>query len=522
MVVDKEYATAAEYYADHPQTAAPVQPPTGSTEPIGMPNPDVDPNGVTYGPGDIPETAIGEPDTPGPDIPAGQPGGPPIQNVLQGPQEFGGVTFVDPNARYQPVAVAPQAPATYYGSRDMASGLGYVDPTRSTVAGQLATLLGTDSPYIAEARRQGLLQAAQQGGTNSTAAASAAQRAAYEAAMPIVAQDASTYASAQGREQEGEIASTLSGQNATQQSGLSAQSAFQDRILSAQNAMQQAGLSVQDAALQAGLSAQEASQLSMLSFQDSLQASGLSAQEALQQSGLSAQEYIQNSGLSTQNSWQDRLLAADMFGYDTSKLAQQIQGTLTGIGMNIEGNLGAIGMEGSIQAALDKQAQDNAVVLADMGIAADEANVINQITGNYGLALLNNAADILRDPNITNVKDAFDTLFGLSMDTTWGQGAIDIDLTGDTADITAAYTEKLGRAPTEADINYWSNVEGGFNMDAFNQAAQGEIKQNSIVGAYRDILGREPAPAEIEAWMNAGDFNIDTFRAAAQAELGGA
>jgi len=430
------------------------------------------------------------------------------------------------------VPVAPITGTTIYSGTRQDSGLSYVDPTRSTVAGQLTTLLGTNSPYIQEARRQGLLQAAQQGGVNSTASAAAAQREAYAAGLPIASQDAGTFAAAQGREQEGNIGSNLSAQGATQQSGLSAQSAFQDRVLSsqnamqqsglsaqgafqdrvlsAQNAMQQSGLSAQDAAQRAGLSAQEAGQLSALSFQESLQASGLSAQDALQRSGLSAQEFIQQGGLSTQNAWQDRILANDMFGYNTSTLAQQI-----------EGNLGAIGLEGSIKSILDKQAQDHDTMITDKGIDANEANLHTNILGNLTNNVVSQIAGIIGDPNISNKNDAITALFGGLNDTSFGQGVLDINFT-DSSTISSAYKEVLGREPTESELDYWEGTEG-FNMDAFREAAAPEIKQKGIIEAYRTILKREPSPEEVTAWRDMeGPFDIEAFKQAAQAELGGA
>ena len=416
-----------------------------------------------------------------------------------------------PVATPTPVAApAPVSNTNTYSSVRQDSGLAYVDPTRSTVAGQLTTLLGTDSPYIKEARRQGLLQAAQQGGVNSTAAAAAAQREAYAAGLPIASQDAGTYATAQGREQEGNIGASLSAQGATQQSGLSAQGAFQDRVLSAQNAMQQSGLSAQEAAQRSNLSAQEAGQLSALSFQQSLQASGLSAQEALQQSGLSAQEFIQQGGLSTQNAWQDRVLAKDMFGYNTSTLAQQI-----------EGNLGSIGLEGSIKSILDKQAQDHDTVITDKGLDANEANLYTNILGNLTNNIVSQIAGIIGDPNISNKNDAITALFGGLNDTSLGQGVLDIDFT-DSSTISSAYKEVLGREPSESELEYWEGTEG-FNIDSFKEAAAPEIKQKSIIEAYRTILGRAPSPEEVTAWRDMeGPFDIEAFKQAAQAELGGA
>jgi hypothetical protein len=162
---------------------------------------------------------------------------------------------------------------------------------------------------------------------NTSASAEAGQSAAYDAALPIVQQDASTYASAQARQQEGDIAS----------------------------------------------------------------------------------------GLSSQNAYQSRIAAADMFGYDSAKIAQQISGTLA-----------QYDKQGSIQASLDKQAQDNAITLEQMGITAQEANTINGILGDITVATLNNISNAINNSNISNKQDVIDIFTGFLGDTTLGAGAFKI------------------------------------------------------------------------------------------------
>lgn len=95
------------------------------------------------------------------------------------------------------------------------SGLNFVDPDKSTVAGQLNTLLKGDSAYIKQAEEAGKEQAASRGLLNTSAAAGSARKAAIGAAVPIATQDAQTYAAAQGREQAAGIA-----QNQTQTEGI--------------------------------------------------------------------------------------------------------------------------------------------------------------------------------------------------------------------------------------------------------------------------------------------------------------
>lgn len=64
-----------------------------------------------------------------------------------------------------------------------------VTPTRSgssQVAGSLESFLGSNSPYIQNARRRGMEVAATRGGINSSIAAGSAERSAIEAAQPLV------------------------------------------------------------------------------------------------------------------------------------------------------------------------------------------------------------------------------------------------------------------------------------------------------------------------------------------------
>jgi hypothetical protein len=74
------------------------------------------------------------------------------------------------------------------------SGSSYIDPDKSTVAGQLQSLLSSDSPYLSENRRQATEKAGERGLLNSSIAAGAGQRAAIQSALPIAQQDAETYA----------------------------------------------------------------------------------------------------------------------------------------------------------------------------------------------------------------------------------------------------------------------------------------------------------------------------------------
>lgn len=80
----------------------------------------------------------------------------------------------------------------------------YVDEAKSTVAGQLTSLLDQNSAYVQQARQQATEQASGRGLLNSTIAANQGQRAAIQSALPIAQQDAQTWANAQGARQQAE------------------------------------------------------------------------------------------------------------------------------------------------------------------------------------------------------------------------------------------------------------------------------------------------------------------------------
>ena len=93
----------------------------------------------------------------------------------------------------------------------------------ATASYQLNKLLSSDSPNIQSARSNGLSLANDRGMINSSIAAGASEKAAIDAAAPIAAQDASTYAAA-----------GLSNQNANQQLNLTGYSGKINEALQAQ------------------------------------------------------------------------------------------------------------------------------------------------------------------------------------------------------------------------------------------------------------------------------------------------
>lgn len=81
-------------------------------------------------------------------------------------------------------------------------GLSFVNQDKSTVQGQLKSLLSQDNPYITQARQEGERTAAKRGMLNSSMAAGASEASAIKAALPIAQQDATTYATAQSKQQD--------------------------------------------------------------------------------------------------------------------------------------------------------------------------------------------------------------------------------------------------------------------------------------------------------------------------------
>lgn len=134
------------------------------------------------------------------------------ETVETTPEEQTGVMGIaDPYAGLQSNEEAPD-----YGTYDPAAvnetiasnvniqqGSEYVTP-ESTVAGQLSSLLNTDSKYIEQARLGAAEQAQGRGMLNTSAAAGAGEQAAIVEGSKIASQDASTYAAANQQQQQAE------------------------------------------------------------------------------------------------------------------------------------------------------------------------------------------------------------------------------------------------------------------------------------------------------------------------------
>lgn len=151
------------------------------------------------------------------------------QTISQKAQDVAKATGV----AYQDVGKVPEP--TQWASLDtqrmntnipqVSQGLDYVDADKSTVKGQLSSLLSQDSPYVKQAEIAGERQAASRGMLNTSMAAGASRAEAYKAALPIAQQDAETYARAQGMEQQAKNAQTQTQTEAVVSSELAKQNA---------------------------------------------------------------------------------------------------------------------------------------------------------------------------------------------------------------------------------------------------------------------------------------------------------
>lgn len=115
-----------------------------------------------------------------------------------------------------------------------------------TVSGQLNKLIDGNSTYMQSARQSGLDTANSRGLLNSSIAAQSSQKAAIDAAAPIAAQDASTYA-----------ASGLSAQNANQTNAANKYSAELQAANNAQSLYNSATLQEQQGQISSALKDQD-------------------------------------------------------------------------------------------------------------------------------------------------------------------------------------------------------------------------------------------------------------------------
>ena len=119
-----------------------------------------------------------------------------MDEITEGSQEDIKNVDVAPTPEYTPVDAEG-----LLGESGMKEGNSYITP-EGTVAGQLESLLDSDSAYMTNAKRRADEKAASLGLLGSSMAVGASERAAVESALPIAQADAKTYATAQLAEQK--------------------------------------------------------------------------------------------------------------------------------------------------------------------------------------------------------------------------------------------------------------------------------------------------------------------------------
>jgi hypothetical protein len=176
---------------------------------------------------------------------------------------------------------------------DVPTGLSSVD-TKSTVQGQLSSLLSQDSAYMQEARRSGQEQAAARGMLNTSMAAGASQREALKAALPIAQQDAQTFAQAQSMEQKAKTdLTTMQGEAV-----VSAELVKQQETIKRQNQ----NIQNQFTALMQGATEQNKVWLQdmMMKHDEGMQSMQIAANQMLQNQQISAEKAANVRGLAAQ------------------------------------------------------------------------------------------------------------------------------------------------------------------------------------------------------------------------------
>jgi hypothetical protein len=260
---------------------------------------------------------------------------------------------------------------------DMKSGLGYVDPDKSTVAGQLSTLLGSDSKYIKEARRRGEEQGASRGLLNAASTAGLSEREAIAAGLGVAAPDAATYAAAQGRQQEGDITGALEAAGYDAQGRLQSGRAADTSALSAQEAAQ----------------TERREALGQKYDASNIRLEG-DIQKTLNDAGYESQEELQ--------------AAAQAGDVRAMRLAGQIQTSKDQADFLRERRIQDRNAE--IQTSLDK-----------LAISASEKELYTQMLGSLTNTTLGSVNAILQNIDITDVAGAMDVLEGFLGSTEMGK-----------------------------------------------------------------------------------------------------
>lgn len=153
-----------------------------------------------------------------------------------------------------------------------------VDAGKETVAGQMDTLLGKDSPYITRARAGATQTANQRGLLNSSIAAGAGEAAAIDAAAPIAAADANIYGTAS---RDNQVASNTALQFGAGETNTTS------RLNS--EALNQPGRAAQAAELQKGIINSQTQSESQLQSERAAQAATLQQQQTASESRLQSE-----------------------------------------------------------------------------------------------------------------------------------------------------------------------------------------------------------------------------------------
>lgn len=240
---------------------------------------------------------------------------------------------------------------------DVPTGLSSVD-TKSTVQGQLSSLLSQDSAYMQEARRSGQEQAAARGMLNTSMAAGASQREALKAALPIAQQDAQTFAQAQAMEQKAKTdLTTMQGEAIVSAELVSQQENIKRTNQNIQNqftALMQGANEQSKVWLQDMMQVHDAGMQNMqIAANQALQNQQISAEKAANVRALAAQT-MQNYQISVENMMTDPDFL-NLGGKAVNNAVNQLQILAT----NTIGFIGATaGMEAEMDALLDTYFSD--------------------------------------------------------------------------------------------------------------------------------------------------------------------
>ena len=136
-----------------------------------------------------------------------------------------------------PTYNASQVSTDVANTAGIKSANSYIDDAKSTVAGQLNTLLSSDSSYIKQAEQKAREDSASKGLLNSSLASQAGRTAAITAALPIAQQDAKLYGDYGLQQQQAENALAATKTEGIVSGGLESQkAAVAERQQAIQNA----------------------------------------------------------------------------------------------------------------------------------------------------------------------------------------------------------------------------------------------------------------------------------------------